>query len=123
MPHEGSDVLNLPAPGAMAFYFMCEFDGRQKLIRHFHGLKLAGRQGDQLFAQALQGPVFIFFPGSALIFRIHFAGLLLDASNLEPPRLLQRQGCFYTPTLALFNLVRQRQGPFRRITANTAKGL
>ena len=61
MPHEGADILNLPAPGAMASYFTCEFDGRQKLIRQPHGLKLAERQGDQLFAQALQGPVFIFF--------------------------------------------------------------
>jgi hypothetical protein len=118
MPHEGSDVLNLPAPGAMAFYFMCEFDGRQKLIRQFHGRKLAGRQGDQLFAQALQGPVFIFFPGSAFIFRIHFAGLLPDASNLEPPRLLQRQGCFCTPTLALFiplfkNIFRNTEGWYK----------
>jgi hypothetical protein len=95
MPHKGSDELNLPAPGAMAPYFMCEFDGRQKLIRQFQGLKLAGRQGDQLFAQALQGPVFIFFPGSAFIFRIHFAGLLLDASDLEPPRLLQGPGLIW----------------------------
>ena len=46
MPHESSDVLNLPAPGAMAPYFTCEFDGRQKLIRQLHGLKLAERQGD-----------------------------------------------------------------------------
>ena len=61
MPHEGADILNLPAPGAMASYFTCEFDGRQKLIRQPHGLKLAERQGDQLFAQALQGTVFIFF--------------------------------------------------------------
>ena len=45
----------------MAPYFTCEFDGRQKLIRQLHGLKLAERQGDQLFAQALQGTVFIFF--------------------------------------------------------------
>ena len=81
MPHEGSDVLNLPATGAMAPYFTCEFDGRQKLIRQLHGLKLAERQGDQLFAQALQGPVFIFFPRSAFIIRIHFAGLTLDASD------------------------------------------
>jgi hypothetical protein len=74
MPHEGSDVLNLPAPGAMAPYFTCEFDGRQKLIRQLHGLKPAEWQGDQLFAQALQGSVFIFFPGSAFIIHIHFAG-------------------------------------------------
>jgi hypothetical protein len=33
---------------------MYEFDGRQKLIRKPHGLKLAERQGSQLFAQALQ---------------------------------------------------------------------
>jgi len=76
MPHEGADVLNLPAPGAMAPYFTYEFDCRQKLIRQLHGLKLAGRQGDQLFAQALQGPVFIFSPGSAFILRIHFAAFL-----------------------------------------------
>jgi len=50
MPHEGADVLNLPAPGAMALYFACGFDGRKKLIRQLHGLKLAERQGDQLFA-------------------------------------------------------------------------
>jgi hypothetical protein len=73
MPHEGSDVFYLPAPGAMALYFTCEFDSRQKLIWQLHGLKLAKRQGGQLFAQALQGPVFIFFPGSAFIIRIHFA--------------------------------------------------
>jgi hypothetical protein len=64
MPHEGSDVLNLPAPGARAPYFTCEFDGRHKLFRQLHGLKLAEWQGDQLFAQALLGPGFIFFPGS-----------------------------------------------------------
>jgi hypothetical protein len=64
MPHEGADVLNLPAPGAMAPYFTCEFDGRQKLIRQPHGLKLAERQDDQLFAQALQGLVFIFPPAA-----------------------------------------------------------
>jgi len=61
MPHECADVLKLSAPGAMTPYFTCEFDGRQKLIRQPHGLKLAERQGDQLFAQALQGPVVIFF--------------------------------------------------------------
>jgi hypothetical protein len=61
----------------MALYFPCEFDGRQKLIRQIHGLKLAGRQGDQLFAQTLQGPVFIFSLGSAFIIRIHVAGFLL----------------------------------------------
>ena len=74
MPHEGSDVLNLSAPGATAPYFVCEFDGRQKLIRQIHGLKLTERQGDQLFAQALQSPVFIFLLGSAFIIRIHFTG-------------------------------------------------
>ena len=77
MTHEGADVLNLPAPGAMALNFMCEFDGRQKLIRQPHGLKLGERQGDQLFAQALQGAVFIFFLGPAFIIRAHFAGSLL----------------------------------------------
>jgi len=77
MPHESSDVLNLPAPGAMTPYFTCQFDGRQKLIRQLHGLKLAERQGDQLFTQALQGPGFIFFVSSAFIFRIHFADLPL----------------------------------------------
>jgi len=61
MPHEGTDVLNLPAPGALAPYFKCEFDDRLKFIRQPHGLKLAEGQGDQLFAQDLQGPVFIFF--------------------------------------------------------------
>ena len=75
MPHEGSNVLNLPAPGTMALYFTCEFDGRQKLIRQLHGLKLAERQGDQLFAEALQGSVFIFFPSSAFIIRIYFSGI------------------------------------------------
>ena len=61
LPHEGADVLNLPAPGAMVLCFTREFDGCQKLFRQIHGLKLAGRQGDQLFTQALQCPVFIFF--------------------------------------------------------------
>ena len=61
MPHEDADVLNLPAPGAVAFYFTYEFDGRQKLIRQIHGLKPAQRQGYQLFAQALKGPGLIFF--------------------------------------------------------------
>jgi hypothetical protein len=74
MPHEYSDVLNLPAPGAMALYFACEFDGRPKLIRQLHDLKLAVRQGDQLFAQALKGPIPSFFLGSAFMIRIHFAG-------------------------------------------------
>jgi hypothetical protein len=69
----------------MAPYFTCEFDGCQKLIRQLHGLKLAERQGDQLFAQALQGPVFIFFPGSAFIIRIHFAGLHLPVTQHQYP--------------------------------------
>jgi hypothetical protein len=43
MPHEGADVLYLPAPGAMALYFSCEFNGRQKLIRQIHALKPAER--------------------------------------------------------------------------------
>jgi hypothetical protein len=97
MPHEDSDVLNLPAPGAMAPYFTCEFDGRQKLIRQLHGLKLADRQGDQLFAQALQGTVFIFFPGSAFIIRIHFAGLPLPVTQHQYPLKFYSGG-----TLAFF---------------------
>jgi hypothetical protein len=76
MTHEGADVLHLPAPGATALYFTCEFDGCKKLIRQLYGRKLAGRQGDQLFAEALQGPVFVFFLGSAFVFRIHLAGIL-----------------------------------------------
>jgi hypothetical protein len=85
MPHEGSDVFYLPAPGAMALYFTYEFDGRQKLIRQLHGLKLAKRQDDQLFAQALQGPIFIFFPGSAFIIRIHFAVSPLPVYSTSVP--------------------------------------
>jgi len=53
MPHEDADILNLPAPGGIAPYSVCEFDGRQKLIRQPHGLKPSERQGDQLFAQVL----------------------------------------------------------------------
>jgi hypothetical protein len=81
MPHEGPDVLNLPAPGAMFAYFTGELDCRPKLTGQRYGFKLAGRQGDQLFAQALQGPVLLFFPGSAFIVRIHFA----DRPRLQNP--------------------------------------
>jgi hypothetical protein len=61
MPHEGADVLNLSASGTMTLYFPSEFGGRPKLIPQFHGLKLSQRQAKQLFAQALQSPVFIIF--------------------------------------------------------------
>jgi hypothetical protein len=77
MPHEGADVLNLPAPGTAAPYFMYAFDGGQKFIGQLHGRQSAEGQSDQLFAQALQGPVFILFPGSALTIGIHLAGLPL----------------------------------------------
>jgi hypothetical protein len=100
MPHENSDVLNLPAPGTTAPYFTCEFDGCQKLTRKLHGLKLNERQGDQLFAQALQGPVFILFPGSAFIIRIHINSRL----NFPPAAHLHsshRRADFYTIQLIL----------------------
>jgi hypothetical protein len=45
------------------------------------------RQGDQSFAQALQGPGFIFFSGSAFIIRIHFAGFPLPVFSIP---MLQR---------------------------------
>jgi hypothetical protein len=84
MPHEGADVLDLPAPGAMALYFTREFDGCLKLFGQRHGFQVAQRQVDQLLTQALEGPVFIFLLGSAFIFRIHFAGF--------PLPVLQRWG-------------------------------
>jgi hypothetical protein len=77
MPHESADVLNLPAPGAAAPYFMYTFDGGQKFIGQLHGRQLAEGQSDQLFPEALQGPVFILFAGSALAIGIHLAGLPL----------------------------------------------
>ena len=89
MPHEGPDELNLPAPGAAAFYFMGEFDGCQKLVRQIHGLKLAGRQGDQLFAQALQRSVFIFLLGSAFLIRAHF-------SAVPPLSVYPAPGCVFS---------------------------
>ena len=78
----------------MAPYFTCEFDGRQKLIRQLHGLKLAERQGDQLFAQALQGTGFIFFPGSAFILRVHFAGFPLPSAQHQYPLNFSSVGAF-----------------------------
>ncbi len=63
MPHEGPDILNLPAPGAAAAYFMDQFDDGQKFIRQLYGLELTERQGNQLFAKILQGPVFFFLDG------------------------------------------------------------
>ena len=51
MSHEGANVFDLPAPGAVALYFSCQNDGRQDLIWKLHGFKLAQRQADQLFSQ------------------------------------------------------------------------
>jgi len=109
MPHEGADVLNLPAPGAMAPYFTCEFDGRQKLTRLPDSLKTDERQEYELFAQTLQGPDFIFYLGYAFIIRIHFAGSPFGITKHQFPSKVSSGGA--------------RQGSFRRITANTAKGL
>jgi hypothetical protein len=105
MPHEDADVLNLPAPGAMVLYFTCECDGRQKFIRQIQGFKLAGRQGDQLFTQALQGPVFIFFLGSAFMFRIHFAGLPFRFTQHQHPLKVSSGGvlAFFPPKNGLPN--------------------
>jgi hypothetical protein len=94
MPHEGSDVLNLSAAGAMFAYFTCEFNCRPKLIRQRDGLKLAGRQADQLFAQALQSPVLLFFPGSAFIIRLHLPAV----SFIKPVDILLRRRARLFPT-------------------------
>jgi predicted dehydrogenase len=107
MPHESADILNLPAPGAAAFYLMDEINRCQKLFRQRQGIQLARRQAHQLFAQTLQSAVFLFFLGSAFIIRAHFTAIRL--SGLPDPglsaliievRLPFRSHCIYGGGLA-----------------------